>query len=163
MQALLSPVSERSRSFSERMRKTLSNGLYRLTQLFLYLTLGGVILGPFGRGYPGSALEYYLDGAVFLCLSLLLFVLIWCVPRLERWENHMIGLAIISSCLAGSYTGWVYAPTWRLLPVLGHVLGFLVGAALGSGIWLWEGLALAARRRSLLAGQRDALDPSGHC
>lgn len=110
------------------------------------------MLGPFGRGYPRSPLEYYLDSAVFLCLSLLLFALIWSVPRLERWENHMIGLAIMSSCLAGAYTGWVSAPTWRLLPVLGQVLGFLVGVVLGLGISFWESQALAARRHSPLAG-----------
>ena len=145
------------------MRQNWSNGLYRLTQLLLYLYFGGIVVGPLWRGYPGSPLEYYLDSAVFLCLSLLLFALIWRFPRLKRWEDHMLGSTFISSCLAGSYTGWVSAPTWRLLPVLGHVLGLLVGAALGSGILLWAYVALAARRRSLLAGQREALDSSGPC
>jgi hypothetical protein len=145
------------------MRQTWSNGLYRLTQFLLYLYFGGIIVGPLWIGYPRSPLEYYLGSAVFLCLSLLLFALIWRFPRLKRWEDLMLGSTLISSCLAGAYTGWVYAPTWRLLPVLGHVLGLLVGAALALCISLWESLAIAARRRSLLAGQHDALDSSGHC
>jgi len=89
---------------------------------------------------------------------MLLFYLIWRSPRWERWNGYRVVLLFISSCLTVSYSGWVYAPIWGFAPLLGHVVGFLVGAAVGLGIMIWEDRAINVRKDALLAGQRGALN-----
>src|SRR5262249_33232858 len=145
------------RGFKRGMRQKLSNGLYWLTGVALTNGLFNLTVATFWNGYPKSSLEYYLDCVIYLLVSLLLFYLIWRAPRRERWTLQMSMLTLLSSFLAGSYIGWLYAPTWSLPPLLGHVLGLLGGASLGGGIVLWELQAITARKRRLQA-ERQPLE-----
>ena len=67
-------------------------------------------------------------------------------------------LAINSGCFAVSYLGWVYAPTWGLLPQVGHMLGFLIGAVLGVGVAVLEIWIIFLKRKPLAIDQHPALD-----
>jgi hypothetical protein len=140
------------------MRQKWSNGLYWLTGFALANLFINTLQRPFARGSPVSLLEASITCVVSLLLSLLLFYLIWRSPRLEPWEVHMGMLATNSGCFAGSYIGWMYAPTWGLLPQIGHLLGFLVGAVLGAGISILEKWIIFLKRKPLLTGQAGALD-----
>ncbi|HEY7356030.1 MAG TPA: hypothetical protein VH590_06170 [Ktedonobacterales bacterium] len=148
----------------QKLLNMLLNVLYWLTGLALFSLLVGIIVSPFEKGSPfsflksASLLESSITSAISLLLSILLFYLIWRFPRLERWKGHMNILTLIGACLTISYLGWVYAPTWGLAPLGGHVVGLLVGGALGVGITVWEGRTINARKGALVAGQRRALD-----
>jgi hypothetical protein len=140
------------------MHQKWSNGLRNLVGFLLVNQFLGVFLLPLEKGHPISLLETSITSAVELLLSLLLFCLIWRSPRLEPWEVHMGTLATNSGCFAGSYLGWVYAPTWGLLPQIGHGLGFLVGAMLGAGVTVLEIWIIFLKRKPLPTEQHSALD-----
>ncbi|HEY7358146.1 MAG TPA: hypothetical protein VH590_16815 [Ktedonobacterales bacterium] len=150
----------------QKLLNMLLNVLYWLTGLAMFSLFVGIIVSPFEKGSPmsvrllesASLLESSIASAISLLLSILLLFLIWRFQRLERWKGHMNILTLIGACLTISYLGWVYAPTWGLAPLLGHVLGLLVGGALGVGITVWEGRTINARKGALVAEQRGALD-----
>ena len=140
------------------MRQKLLNGLRSIAYNILgFLLFIWIIVRPFDKGYPEGPI-YYLISAALLLLSTLLFYVIWRFPRWEGWDRYRTILLFYGSCLAGSYPCWVYTPVWGFSPLWGHVLGLLIGAALGVSITLWENQAIKARKSALLAEQHLALD-----